>query len=398
MDLCELRGVGILVTTHGRIYDPTASARDRRSLLDDAVDSEYESAKVSQRARRAAAANAAAGKPHGQIPFGYRRRYDPVTRALVAQEPDPVEAPVVRELFARLQQGHSLRSIAKDFEARGVRNKSGRPFSAQHLRDMALKPAYAGMRTHTPGARGQKTVPRGDLSGAVKGNWESLVDEATFLAVRRQLTAPERTTTRPGAGKHLLSMIAKCAECEAPLAVTTRGPQPEYQCHHGGCVRVRKAELDELAEGVILVYLARDDVYEAVCAASCHDDAELAEARAERARADAELRELRAAAKAARVSIASFVELEPAFVARLKAAETRERELSTPPELAGLISPGKDVARRWKAAEMSTKRAVARILLSPGLLGELHVRRRPEGRRNKHVPVHERVEWRRETS
>ena len=48
IELCEERGIRIWVTTHGRLYDP-ANARDRRTLLEDAVDSEYESAKTSKR-------------------------------------------------------------------------------------------------------------------------------------------------------------------------------------------------------------------------------------------------------------------------------------------------------------------------------------------------------------
>ncbi|HEX2297580.1 MAG TPA: recombinase family protein, partial [Pseudonocardiaceae bacterium] len=42
LDLCEQRGIRIHVFTHNRNYDP-ANGRDCRSLLEDAVDSEYES-------------------------------------------------------------------------------------------------------------------------------------------------------------------------------------------------------------------------------------------------------------------------------------------------------------------------------------------------------------------
>ena len=100
----ERAGVTIYVTTHQRTYDP-ANGRDRRSLLEDAVDSEYESSKASVRAKRAAAANAAAGKPHGPCPYGYRRIYDPLTKKLVRQEPHPDEAPVIRELFYWVRKG-----------------------------------------------------------------------------------------------------------------------------------------------------------------------------------------------------------------------------------------------------------------------------------------------------
>ncbi|MBQ3358480.1 MAG: hypothetical protein IJG47_06210 [Microbacterium sp.] len=55
------RGVRIWVTTHNRLYDPT-NARDRRSLLEDAVDAEYESDKTSERRKRSAKAAAEAGR------------------------------------------------------------------------------------------------------------------------------------------------------------------------------------------------------------------------------------------------------------------------------------------------------------------------------------------------
>ncbi|MBV9060989.1 MAG: recombinase family protein [Pseudonocardiales bacterium] len=121
LEWCERRGVRIHVYTHSRTYDP-ANGRDRRSLLEDAVDGEYESSKISARARRAVAANAVAGRPSGRIPYGYRRVFDPQTRQLIAQEPEPAEAAVVAELFGRLVAGHSLHSIARDFATRGIRN------------------------------------------------------------------------------------------------------------------------------------------------------------------------------------------------------------------------------------------------------------------------------------
>lgn len=75
--LCEENSIRIFVTTHGRDYDPK-NARDRRSLLEDAVDSEYESAKTSERIRRNVRAAAEAGRVHGKNLYGYQRIYDPV--------------------------------------------------------------------------------------------------------------------------------------------------------------------------------------------------------------------------------------------------------------------------------------------------------------------------------
>lgn len=405
IELCEAAHVSILVTTHAREYDP-ANARDRRSLLEDAVDSEYESSKVSARSRRASAANAAAGRPHGTIPFGYRRRYDERTRQLVVQEPDPDEAPVVVELFARLRAGHSLAGIARDFAARGIVNDSGNPFSPQHLRSLALTATYAGIRVHRPGTsagpRTRSTIALGGPGASqTPGTWPGLVPVEEYLAVREILTDPARVTGKPGKARHLLSMIARCGACGAPLAVTYRGQQAgtggEYQCHGGGHVRVAKPELDDYAQTAILGYLARPDVHAALLDDEQGGGEELAGVRERLAVARAELAELRAAAGEGRLSVATLVSVEPGLLARIDAEEAEQARLTTPSSLHGLITPGADVATRWEQMPVSARREVARTLLVPTLLGALHVNRRPPGRRNTHVPVPDRVTWIRDT-
>jgi site-specific DNA recombinase len=396
IEACERAGVTLYVTTHGRTYDPT-NARDRRSLLEDAVDSEYESSKVSLRAKRAAAANAAEGLPHGPTPYGYQRIYDPHTRRLVRQEPHPEEAPVVRELYDRLLTGHSLRSIALDFEARGIRTRArgrdgeatpGKPFSAQHLRAMVVGPVYAGLRVHNPG----KTGSRHDLTGAVKGTWEPLVPEATYYAVRHMLMRPERKTTRPGRAKHLLSFVAKCAECGSHLSYAGRSGGV-YQCHKKGCVRISEPELDDLAEAMILDYLAMPEVYEPVAAAE-NGDEQMRQVRDDLAKARAELHELREGVATGHLSVANLTAVEPRLLARVTALEEQERELSTPSALRQLIAPGKDVCQTWAAAPLSTRREVARRVLRAERVGELYVTRRPRSAGNRHVPADQRALWR----
>jgi DNA invertase Pin-like site-specific DNA recombinase len=387
LELLEERGVRLHVTSHGRTYD-LANARDRRSLHEDGTDSAYESDKVSMRARRAQAAQAAAGRPNGVVPFGYQRRYDEVTRRLVAQEPEPAEAKIVRELFDRIGAGHSFRSIAADFEQRGVRSRSGKVFSPQHLRSLATKRSYVGQRVHRP---------REGEAAVTEAVWPPIVPRALWLGVQRRLAEPGRqgrAAARPGRAKHLLSMIARCDPCGGPLAVTyrkDRGPVEQYYCRDKGCVRVSKAELDTLAEVAIVGYLSRPDNVERLVADDSNDVA-LTAARDEIAQVRAELDDLADQVGCGDISATLAARAEPAILERLRAAEVREAELSTPSQLRGLISPGKDVARRWKAAPMSTKRTVAKMLLSPDLLGELRVIRSPTpGRR---APVEERVTWR----
>lgn len=151
IELCEEREVGVYVTTHGRLYD-AANPRDRRSMLEDAVDSEYESAKTSKRIRRNVLAAAKAGKVHGKNLYGYQRIYSKRTRDLIRIEPHPEQALVVQEAARRVLEGESFYSIAKNFNERGIapRRQSYREHR-QHLgwtpvaiRQMLDVPAYAG--------------------------------------------------------------------------------------------------------------------------------------------------------------------------------------------------------------------------------------------------------------
>ena len=57
---------------------------------------------TSKRIRRAVRIRAAEGRPHGRIPYGYRREHDPATSKVLRQVPNAQTAPVVREIASRL--------------------------------------------------------------------------------------------------------------------------------------------------------------------------------------------------------------------------------------------------------------------------------------------------------
>lgn len=78
--------------------------------------------------------------------------------------------------------------------------------------------------------------------------------------------------------------------------------------------------------------------------------------------------------RAGRASVAALVRAEPVLLAEIKKWEARVKELSTPSVLRGLIEPGADVTQRWAMAPFSTRRELARILLTPDFLGQLRLR------------------------
>jgi hypothetical protein len=120
---------------------------------------------------------------------------------------------------------------------------------------------------------------------------------------------------------------------------------------------------------------------------------ELASVRERLAVALTELGALRDAVAAGTLAVATLVSVEPGLLARIDADQAEETRLVTPSFLHGLITPGADMAARWAQMPISAQREVARTLLTPGLLGALHVNRRPAGSAHLHVPAPDRVTW-----
>jgi hypothetical protein len=90
-------------------------------------------------------------------PYGYTRAGrrevptltgEPEERPSGPLVPDPREAPVVGEVFARLDAGEPLFAVAVDLERRGVPTKRGGPWTVTTLRRIVTNPAVSGDVVH----------------------------------------------------------------------------------------------------------------------------------------------------------------------------------------------------------------------------------------------------------
>ncbi|QDG88077.1 hypothetical protein NIBR502770_05955 [Pseudarthrobacter sp. NIBRBAC000502770] len=213
IELCEERGIRIWLATHGRLYDP-ANARDRRSLLEDAVDSEYESAKTSKRLKRDLRSNAEKGRPRGRKIYGYRRVKDAETGALIRVKPHEEEAPIVQEAARRILAGETFYAIAKDFNERGIpprRNtfkthRQGLGWTPPAIKQMLTMAAYAAKRQH-----------RGAI--ICEAMWPALIDPTQWEKLQNVMSPPERKRTNDWPARHLLTGIATCGVCGAPMRI-----------------------------------------------------------------------------------------------------------------------------------------------------------------------------------
>jgi DNA invertase Pin-like site-specific DNA recombinase len=154
-----------------------------------------ESEKKGERIRREAEQAAHRGVPRGsRRPFGY--------------EPDRItirdaEAALIREAVQRMLDGASAASVARDWNERGISSPQGAAhgWSGTSVVGILRNPRIAGMRAY-----------RAEI--VAEGSWAAIVDRQTF----ERLQAKIRRGARPGrAAKRLLSAIARCGRCGAPL-------------------------------------------------------------------------------------------------------------------------------------------------------------------------------------
>lgn len=396
INLCTERGVVFWVGQHERTYDPR-KPRDRKQLIDDASKGELEAAEMSQNIRRTTASSALKGLPHGRLPFGYMRLYDERTKRFIEQVPDPVEAPIVREMYKRVVKGHTLKAIARDLNSRGLCRRGGGEWVPHNIALMLVRDLYIGVRVHDPGRKTAKHPPTSDAI-ITKGAWKPLVNKKTFLAATKILLDSGRLTNeRPGAVVHFLSGIAVCDECAGVLRVNRRRGAWKYVCVKTGCVTLDEADLDLFAEDIIIEYLSAPELYAALQQSGDVEGAELEAVREQLAEQRSERRELQAGLDAGDLKVAFVRAAAPAIERRIADLERRERDLETPSVLAGLIEPGPGVRAQWAASELSTQRAIARILLAEdGLIGELRVKPVGAGRRREPIRAEHRVRFVRE--
>jgi site-specific DNA recombinase len=129
----------------GRVLDLT-SGDDRFTGGLDALVAEYESERIRTRVLRGKRASAADGRPMSRPPWGYiaTREVDAQGRLRPQWEPDPVEAPRVREAVERLLAGESQYAVLEWLKA----TDGYAPTTPTTLRRALLNPALAGLRQH----------------------------------------------------------------------------------------------------------------------------------------------------------------------------------------------------------------------------------------------------------
>lgn len=348
-NLCAERGVKWCYS--GKLYDLTAGD-DRFITGLDALLAEKEADQTRDRIMRGHRANLAAGGAHGHVPYGYRIVRDPMTGRPLKRVPDEEAAPLLKEAARRVLAGESVRSIVADLNVR----TPGKKWSSNTLRRMLINPTYAGYRTH-----------RGEI--ARKGTWEPLIaqDDHDQLVA---LFGSRRGVPRGAAPKYLLTGIAVCGECGAPLWMRQQSRAPAaqkradgklwfYGCTAGHVGRDRQ-KVDDAVTRVVVALLSDPDEL-----AKLAEPAEPAPA-AEEVDDAAVLRQRLADAvdayDAGKLSIDMLSRLEARLLPRIEAAEQRDKARFVSPIVAQ-VATAPDPAAAWGALLLEEKREFLRATM-----------------------------------
>jgi site-specific DNA recombinase len=249
IDVCEPRNIPTVTVKAGALDLTTPSGRMVARLL--GATARYEIEHKVERQQRARLQAAGEGRwSGGRRPYGYQADGVTVIEA---------EAAIIRWASEQVLAGRSLRSIAKELNARaenlaedqlktsGLRTSTGGPWRQDTVRDVLLRGRNAGLMVHN----GKVVGPAG---------WQRLVDEDTWRAVVAVLTDPARRTNPGAPPRWLLSGLARCGVCGSPVR-SSRGRQtvPTYVCATGKHVIRNAVEADKFIVDVIAERLSRPD-------------------------------------------------------------------------------------------------------------------------------------------
>lgn len=257
LDKLYNRPRGFEVRTHlGGMWDINDPADRLRIRIGGAI-SEYESDVKSERAKLRHEELALEGlSAGGWRPFGYkgyRAKTDKLPERKNGMEIEPSEAAEIQWMFDRVLAGDSVCSITRQLNARGVATTTGEcSWRTATVKGILRSPRVIGLRQHN-----------GKLH---KAAWPAIISPDVQMQALA-LIDNGHASTNPGRERKLLSAIAICGRCGAPLRARHRSSNGrlEYTCrrlpgeNHCNRLGIGGDELNKLAERMLFSETSPDE-------------------------------------------------------------------------------------------------------------------------------------------
>lgn len=353
IEVCEPRRIPTATLTATPLDLTTSEGRLTARILGAVARSESDI--KSRRISRKHQEMALAGKPAGggNRPFGYRQ--DRVTV-------DPVEAGAIREAVARILAGDTLRSIASDWNGRGVPTVRGGRWSQHVLKQMLIATRLSGQRSY-----------RGEIVAA--GQWEAIITPAETARLRAILTDPNRRTARTVRRYLLAGGLLRCAVCAAVLVSRPKSDgQRRYICAKGpgylGCggIAIMAEPLEFLITEAVLYRLDTPELAAAL-AGTARADRQTADAQASLDADLGQLEELATAWGERKITFAEFLAARTPIERRIEAARRRIARITRTAAIDGYIGRSASLRSTWVDLPLNRQRAIVSAVLDRAVIG-----------------------------
>lgn len=356
----ELVEAGTLLAYSGRVYD-LSRGDDAFAAGLDALVAEREAAIIRDRIVRSVRQRTVAGKPHGAIAYGYQREYDPSSGHLLGQVPDPVTSKIVKEMTRRVLLGEPLSRIAKDLNERGVptpkppRKEGSRGWTASSVRQVLRQPSLTGLRQH-----------KGEVIG--EATWPAIIEREKWEKLQAHLTRPDRVSHRGSRPVHLLSWIARCGSCGAPMTsgMTNGKRYRALRCSSDHCPKhptIVQDKAEDFIKDLVARYLAQQagKLTQGADSAGLTDGPEGDSLREELSTLRERLQEAADQYSEGNLSATMLAAVEKRIQPRIEEIDRELRPKVSDPAVERVVQ-AEDPAQAWKKAPLLVQRSLLRAL------------------------------------
>jgi len=237
---------GTLIHYQNAKDNDLSTARGRSRARDDARRDAEEAEEIGERVKEDTDRRAREGEFHGgRRGFGWTAGRKAI---------DPYEHAVFLTMADMALEGESLRAISRWLYGELVPTVTWhpplvvKPWPRQVIRDILINPRIAALRVHE-----KKIVG--------KAKWPPLVSEDTWKQLVQVLSDSSRSNNVPAGRVHLLTGLARCGYCDAPITTRStsskaRGRLQNYHC--AACLWYRQIESLDLYVEQVMIRLLED--------------------------------------------------------------------------------------------------------------------------------------------
>jgi site-specific DNA recombinase len=310
--------------------------------------SKSEVERKSARQKRANQQHRAAGRWNraGMRKFGYTK-----TGALVESE-----AALLRQVAHDVLAGKSLRSIAIEWNERGLRTVPGSKWTSLQVGRMLKNPLYAGLMTY----KGRVVGP---------GEWEPVISKDVHDGLVAYLSDPSRKPAVSFERRYMGSGVYRCGICGQAMYAMWPGGRKRglvYACRPSSHVARQAAPLDEFVERLVLDWLGDPDTGKRlkVMLDGNGNKVNVGALHTKRAALQAKLDDLAGMFAAGDIDASQLKRGTTDLRTQLAGVDTRLADLSRRSPVADLLAAGKDVEKRWKALSPDMKGKVVSEIMT----------------------------------